>query len=224
MPEALERLREPGAHRPAKPAEAGMKLISLLSSVDEDLCIGCGTCAKVCPTLAITMVNKKPVVDPTRCRACANCNQRCPTQAVTMVKLDQPYRISVSVDDLPREAIDSLCRKAGFNPSQILCYCTATRAEEVAAAILKGAETPEDISLQTGLRCGCSVECIQPALRLLEAHGITPTPPEGGWQWYGRTPTLQDIPPAIRAKYNPRGFYFEDDLRLFEAIVQSERR
>lgn len=201
-----------------------MKLITLLASVDKKLCIGCGSCAKVCPTLAITMVEKKAVIDPVRCRACANCNQRCPTEAVTMVKLDQPYKVGVSLEGVAAADVDALCRKAGFNPSQILCYCTATRAEEVAAAILKGAATPEEISLQTGLRCGCSVECIQPALRLLKAHGVTPTPPEGGWQWYGLTPTLQDISPEIRAKYNSRGFYFEEDLKLFESIVQSDRR
>lgn len=201
-----------------------MKLVTLLSSIREDACIGCGTCAKVCPTLAITMVAKKAVVDPARCRACANCHQRCPVEAVTMVKLDTPYRVFCPTDDVPTEAIEDLCRKAGFNPSQILCYCTATRAEEVAACILKGAHTPEEISLQTGLRCGCSVECIQPALRLLAAHGVALTPPEGGWQWYGLTPTLRDIPEAVRAKYNSRGFYFDDDLRLFDSVVDSERR
>ncbi len=201
-----------------------MKHITLRASINEELCIGCGTCAKVCPTMAIAMVDKKAVIDPARCRACANCNQRCPTQAVTMVKLEEPFRVFVPVDDVPAEAIEALCRKAGFNPSQILCYCTATRAEEVAACILKGATSPEEISLQTGLRCGCSVECIQPALRLLVAHGIRPVPPAGGWQWYGVTPTLKDIPKAIRVKYNPRGFYFDDDQRLFESVVQSERR
>jgi len=201
-----------------------MKLITLIATIDQDTCIGCGTCAKVCPTLAITMEGKKPSVDADRCRSCANCNQRCPVQAIEMVKLDEPYKVFVRTDDVPVEDIDELCAKAGFNPGQIVCYCTATRADEVAAAIIKGANTPEEVSVQTGLRCGCSVECIQPALRMLEAHGDMPNPPEGGWQWYGRTPTLQEIPEDIKAKYNDRGFYFDEDIELFQSVVDSKRR
>jgi ferredoxin len=201
-----------------------MKLITLLASVNEDACNGCRTCSRVCTTLAITMVGKKPKIDAERCVACGNCEQRCQTGAITWVKLDQPRRIGVSVDDLPRQEVDAMCIRAGFHPSQIVCYCTATRAEEVAAAILKGAHTPEEITYRTGLRSGCSVECIQPALRLLEANNIKPTPPKGGYQWYGRTPTLQEIPESVKAKYANHGFCFDEDLKIFQSVVTSERR
>lgn len=201
-----------------------MKLITLVATVDKDLCNSCRVCPRVCPTLAITMVDKKAVVDDARCIACANCQQRCEVAAITLEKLDHPHTVGVSLDGLPQAQIDDLCRKAGFHPSQIICYCTATRAEEVAAAILKGADSPEEISLRTGLRGGCSVECIQPALRLLQAHGITPTPPKGGWQWYGLTPRLEDIPESVKAKYSNRGFYFDADIKLFQSVVQSVRR
>lgn len=200
-----------------------MKLITLIATVHGELCDGCGICPKVCPTLALSMHDKKAVVDEARCIACGNCSQRCPPYAITMDKLDNPHSIGVTIDDVAPAEIDAMCRKAGFHPSQILCYCTATRAEEVAAAILKGAKSPEDISLQTGLRGGCSVECIQPALRMLQAHGLTPTPPKGGWQWYGLTPKLEDIPDSVRAKYQSRGFYFDDDQKLFEQVCNSER-
>jgi NAD-dependent dihydropyrimidine dehydrogenase PreA subunit/bacterioferritin-associated ferredoxin len=201
-----------------------MKTITLKARIDHDICIGCGNCAKMCPTLAISMQDRKAVVDEGRCLACANCHQRCPVEAVTLEKLKQPFTVQVVVRDQDRDAVDALCIKGGFNPSQIVCYCTATRAEEVAASIIQGAGTPEDISFMTGLRMGCSVECIQPALRLLDAAGLTPVPPEGGWQWYGKTPTLQDIPEAVKARYKHRGFYFDNDIALFTDIVKSERR
>jgi NAD-dependent dihydropyrimidine dehydrogenase PreA subunit/bacterioferritin-associated ferredoxin len=204
--------------------EKAMKLVAFLATVDLNICGGCRICSKVCPTLAITIVEKKPVIDSERCVACGNCEQRCESRAITLEKLAQSHVITVTVDDLPREQVDALCILAGFHPSQILCYCSATRAEEVAASIIKGAHSPEEITLRTGLRSGCSVECIQPALRLLQAYGITPTPPKGGWQWYGLTPTLKEIPEAVKTKYQNHGFCFEEDLKLFESIVSSKRR
>jgi hypothetical protein len=92
----------------------------------------------------------------------------------------------------------------------------------VAGAIIKGAKSPEDISRMTGIRMGCKVECIQPILRLLQAAGITPEKPSG-WQWYGLTPTVFDIPEEIKQKYNSRGFYFDEDIKLFDKVVKAKK-
>jgi Pyruvate/2-oxoacid:ferredoxin oxidoreductase delta subunit/bacterioferritin-associated ferredoxin len=199
-----------------------MKLISVKPVVDTGKCIGCGICTKVCPSLAITVVDRKATVSLDDCRGCGACNQRCPVYAIDMVKLENPYTVSVDIRDLPYENISDLCSKAKLNPEQIICYCTATRAEEVAGAIIKGAKSPEDISRMTGIRMGCKVECIQPVLRLLQAAGITPEKPPG-WQWYGLTPTVFDIPEAIKQKYNSRGFYFEEDIKLFDKVVKAKK-
>ena len=202
-----------------------MKLISLKPVVDPDNCNGCVICSNVCPTLAISLVDHKAQVKDEDCRGCGACEQRCPVYAIGMQKLEVPYTVRVAVDDVPYEKIAALCVRANLNPEQIVCFCTATRAEEVAAAILKGAASPEDISKQTGIRTGCKVECIEPALRLLQAAGVTPHPPKG-WQWYGLTPAVWNIPEEVKRKYNKNGFYFEEDIQLFQQVVEakSERR
>ena len=112
-----------------------MKTVTMRAAISHDKCTGCGICAKVCPTLAVTVKNRKAVVAPERCLACANCHQRCPVEAVTLERLEKPFTVSTVVRDEDRASVDALCLKAGFNPSPILCYCTATRAE--AATILR---------------------------------------------------------------------------------------
>ena len=57
-------------------------------NTDLNKCIGCGTCAKVCPESAITMKNKKnkqvPVVDYDYCKGCGLCAAQCPVKAIKM--------------------------------------------------------------------------------------------------------------------------------------------
>ncbi|GAB6179823.1 (2Fe-2S)-binding protein [Desulfotomaculum defluvii] len=198
-----------------------MKVVNLLAVVDKEKCRGCKTCERICPVLAIKMENRKAVIEDDRCRGCGNCEQRCPDYAITMVKREQPIAIKVDVSAVDYDKIEQLCRKAKFNPEQIVCYCTATRAEEVAAAILQGANSPEEVSFLTGVRTGCKVECIQPILRLLEAAGIKPEPPKGGWQWYGRTVTVWDIPEEVKNKYASRGFYFDEDIKILDRVADA---
>ncbi len=198
-----------------------MKLISVKPVVDKDKCIGCGICSKVCPSLAIILIGRKAVVNEQDCRGCGACNQRCPVYAIEMVKLDHPYTVSVDISDLSYDEISMLCKKAMLNPEQVICYCTATRAEEVAGAILKGAKSPEEISRLTGIRMGCKVECIQPILRLLDAAGINPERPSG-YQWYGLTPKVWEISEKVKAKYAEKGFYFEEDIKLLKEIVDAK--
>ncbi|BCV22037.1 4Fe-4S binding protein [Moorella sp. Hama-1] len=196
-----------------------MKVVNLLAVVDAGKCRGCKTCEKVCPVLAIKVENKKAIVDAERCRGCAACEQRCPDYAITMVKREQPIVVKVDVSAVDYGQIEELCRRAKLNPEQIICYCTATRGEEVAAAILQGAKSPEEVSFLTGARTGCKVECIQPILRLLEAAGVKPEPPKDGWQWYGRTVTVWEIPEEVKHKYATRGFYFDEDIKLLDRVV-----
>lgn len=197
-----------------------MKQVTLLAKVDKDKCTGCKICTKVCPVLSISVENKKAVVNEDECRACGNCEQRCPFHAIEMVSREIPKEIGVNVSKFDQAKIQEICEKAHFNPEQVLCYCTGVRADEVAAAILDGADSPEKVSLMTGIRTGCTIECVQPVLRMLEAAGCELKPIEGGWQWYGTTPTAWTIPEDVKEKYSSRGFYFEEDEKLLDKIAK----
>ncbi|SHI55306.1 BFD-like [2Fe-2S] binding domain-containing protein [Dethiosulfatibacter aminovorans DSM 17477] len=196
-----------------------MKEVTLLAMVDTDLCIGCKICEKVCPVNAIKIVDRKAVVDEDICRGCANCADRCPKYAVKMVKRDESFMVGVDVCKSDPEKIKEICLNAHINPEQILCYCVGVRADEVAAAILQGAKTPEEISSVTGIRTGCSIECVQSLLRMAEAGGLKLERDKSKWQWYGRTATAWDIPKEIKEKYESRGFYFNEDRELMEKVA-----
>ena len=198
-----------------------MRIITLQASVDTTKCTGCKTCERVCPTLSIKVVDRKAVVDGDSCSGCGGCQQRCPEYAIVLKKRDTPRTIFIDPAKFDTQKIRALCEKARFNPDQIVCYCTETRADELAAAVLSGHDTPEKISRAIGIRTGCKVECIQPILRMLDAAGIDPVKPEG-WQWYGKTPTVWDIPEKVREKYSKRGFYFSDDAELLDSVVKAK--
>jgi len=50
--------------------------------INPDLCIGCGTCAQLCPAKAIDMVEGKAVPDHGRCFGCSICELACPQLAL----------------------------------------------------------------------------------------------------------------------------------------------
>ncbi|WP_294001870.1 4Fe-4S binding protein [uncultured Megasphaera sp.] len=197
-----------------------MKQVTIMAQVDPEKCKGCKTCEKVCPVYAIHVENRIATSDSTKCMGCANCADRCPFYAITMVKRSEVKTVGVDVSKFDPQKIKDLCLKAHFNPEQVLCYCVGVRAEEVAAAILDGCKTPDEISLATGIRTGCTIECIQPILRLLTAAGIELHPDPNGWQWYGLTPTAWDLPEDVKRKYNSRGFYFDEDRELLDKIAK----
>ncbi len=205
-----------------------MKTVTLLAVVDPELCAGEGICERVCPVYAASLrprpedpKRKLAVIDPKLCQGCRTCEQRCPELAITMQPLPEPRLVRVEFEGLRRDEVDGLCRKAKLNPEQILCYCTETRAQEVAAAIMKGARSPVDLSRMTGIRMGCSIECIQPQMRLLEAAGIK-WEEARGWQYYGDILTVWDLAPSLRKGYQGKGFHFDEDERLLDRIVEAQ--
>lgn len=196
-----------------------MKQVTIMAQVDPEICRGCKICEKVCPVYAIHVADGKASSDAGKCMGCANCADRCPFYAIRMVKREEPFTVGVDVSQFDQTAVRELCRKAHFNPEQILCYCVGTRAEEVAACLLDGAATPEEISARTGMRTGCTIECIQPLLRMVQAAGHELCPNPKGFQWYGPTVTAWTLPEDVKKKYESRGFYFDEDRKLLDKIA-----
>lgn len=62
-------------------------------TVDHELCIGCGSCAKTCAHDAISFnSDKKATIDKSKCAGCGRCVGRCPKDAVHAA-MDEKYEI-----------------------------------------------------------------------------------------------------------------------------------
>ena len=190
--------------------------IRLLARVNRKRCTSCGACENVCPTEAIVVPkDAKARVYDDKCIGCPNCSGICPVDAIQMVPRPIPLQLRVDPKGVDEAQILELCVKARLHPHQWICLCTATRVREGAAAVLKGAKSPEEIALMTGIRSGCTVYCLQPMLRLLKAHGVRVVPPKG-YRWYDSTQTLWDIPEEIIRKYP--GHFLEEDKKVFRKV------
>lgn len=71
-----------GAHQRGTPMLASS---SFVSSVDHDLCIGCGDCVEFCQFSAIQAENGYAVVDQASCMGCGICASHCDQEAIILV-------------------------------------------------------------------------------------------------------------------------------------------
>lgn len=53
-----------------------------------DNCIGCGACARHCPSAAILMVDGKPAVNESMCLGCGACEYYCPARPMTAIYVE----------------------------------------------------------------------------------------------------------------------------------------
>ena len=72
------------------------------------MCVGCGTCAKVCPKDNIRMIDGKPQFG-TDCLQCLACLQYCPQEAISLGKVTQKrehyHNPNVTADDLVKPVV-----------------------------------------------------------------------------------------------------------------------
>jgi ferredoxin len=58
-----------------------------VSTLDEDLCIGCGECVQACQFFALTLNNGTPHVDETKCMGCGVCVSHCLQGAFRLTRM-----------------------------------------------------------------------------------------------------------------------------------------
>ena len=61
---------------------------TVTTTIDPNLCNGCGRCVSVCPSETITLMGKKAVVSGNESLNCGHCFAVCPTQAIRVAALD----------------------------------------------------------------------------------------------------------------------------------------
>jgi ferredoxin len=185
-----------------------MALVKYFAELEVEPCTGCKLCDIVCPSGAITMVGRKAVIDDPLCIGCGRCVDRCPEDIMWMTERTEPLVKTVRPEEVDQEQVAALLDRAGIDANVSVCVCTLTPASEIAGAIVKGATNLDQVSEMTGMRSGCGIYCVAPALRLLQAAGADISTPKGH-RWYPCTVALWDVSDEARARY-PDAFIDED--------------
>lgn len=197
-----------------------MRVVTKTAVVDGKQCNGCETCIRVCPVVAISAekIAGKSVakVDGNLCQACGICTTRCPRHAIVLEERCTPLQVGLDASAIAGDGqVAEICNKAHMFPDQVICYCHRIQAKEIAAAIISGAATPEDVARVTGARTGCGVLCITGVIRLLKAAGVE-LKQAPGYQWYGKMATIWEIPPKVMEKYGKQYYLAEDQKKMSE--------
>ena len=89
------------------PNPAEMVQNNYLSTIDKDLCTGCGDCIEVCPMEAIKTENALAEVMEQRCIGCGLCVGACPVEAISMKEReDKGAPPETFADTLSRIAVE----------------------------------------------------------------------------------------------------------------------
>ncbi len=144
---------------------------------------------------------------------CKKCQDACQPQAITMKQREEILVLDVNTDEVDQEKLKELCALANLAPDTPVCLCTFTTAKEVAASVIKGAKTPEDVTLMTGARSACGMWCIAPILRILNVY-YKDLPKSDNYRWYNIEPNLWDTNTEVNDKYPE--YHLEEDKVLYK--------
>jgi Pyruvate/2-oxoacid:ferredoxin oxidoreductase delta subunit len=97
--EALQAARR---FNPMQPIET----TNFIPRISPEDCISCGKCARVCPVLAISMKDKKPVIDESICLGCGVCARNCPKKTIILER--RPVQVITPVNSTHRFVLQAI--------------------------------------------------------------------------------------------------------------------
>ena len=86
-------------------------------TVSQDLCIGCGACARICAHDAPHIVNRKATIDHTKCVGCGRCIGVCPKDAVKASMDEKGEILNCKIAEYTKAVIDG---KPNFHISLVI--------------------------------------------------------------------------------------------------------
>lgn len=182
-----------------------VKISEYKIQVIEDNCTGCYLCERICPTAAIVMEGPKSaaiaVVDNTKCVSCLRCIDICDDDALLSLDRQEPVKFGIDPASVDQAVLGELLRKSNLDPDGMSCICSLTTNKEVAAAVIAGAKTMEEVALASGAQSGCLMYCFAPIHRLVTTHwGEMPAPTTKN-KWYPTSMTLMDVPEDVACRH-----------------------